>query len=105
MKTHQVILGSANLNNHSLSWVKYLGTEYMAYASENNVIINSLTSFIQILHGHKEPITCIAWCASLGKLISCSKGRIIIYQPEEANFNLSQVFIFILNFRFHLPFK
>jgi WD40 repeat protein len=93
MKTHQVILGSANLNNHSLSWVKYLGTEYMAYASENNVIINSLTSFIQILHGHKEPITCIAWCNSLGKLISCSKGRIIIYQPEEANFNLSQVFL------------
>eukprot|EP01080_Neovahlkampfia_damariscottae_P007468 gene7468-11792_t len=90
LKTHQVILGSANLNNSSLSWVKYLGTEYMAYASENNVIINSLTSFIQILRGHQENITCIEWCDSLGKLISCSKGKIIIFQPEEQNFNLSE---------------
>lgn len=36
----------------------------------------------QVLHGHREKITCVEWCKAYGKLVACSRGRIVVYVPD-----------------------
>ncbi len=36
----------------------------------------------QVLHGHHDKVTCVEWCKAYGKLVACSRGRIVIYVPE-----------------------
>lgn len=90
MKPHQVVTGAANSCPDSFSCLQYLGFDMLAYVKGNNIVLFSGKHFIQILSGHKEDVISLAWCKSFGKLVSCSKNRMVLYEPEELNIDLEK---------------
>lgn len=87
----QVVIGAANSYSSAFSYTRFLGRDLLAYASDNSVIIYSETTFAQILGGHTSEVTCVAWCDSIGKLVTCSKEKIVFFEPEDEELDPSKV--------------
>jgi len=81
-RAHQIIPGAANDTRESFSWSIFMGSEVLAYASGKYVVIYQGNTMTQVLHGHREKITCVEWCKAYGKLVACSRGRIVVYVPD-----------------------
>lgn len=82
-QAHQIIPGAANDTRESFTWSIFMGSEILAYASGKYVVIYQGNTLTQVLHGHQDKVTCVEWCRAYGKLVACSKGRIVLYSPEK----------------------
>jgi WD40 repeat protein len=81
MEPHQVLPGAANNYKQALSWSIHEGEELLAFASGKNVVVYHGHNFVQVLEGHESDVTIIEWCKAFGKLLTCSHGRLVIYDP------------------------
>lgn len=81
MEPHQCVPGAANPYIQALSWSIYHGEELLAFASDKNIVVYHGQNFVQLLKGHHSIVTVVEWSKVSGKLLTCSRGKIIIYEP------------------------